>query len=81
MFAQSVHLKSSGTNMASVARVSINNGSASALYGEVSLPATTAAHPIEINYPLEFALPPGFQILVELAANAGWVATVNVGDC
>jgi hypothetical protein len=47
------------------------------LYGELSLPATTAsssAATIEIDYPMNFALPPSYSILVGLgtAVAAGW---------
>ena len=50
------------------------------LYGELSLPATTAtatAATVDIDYPLNFALAPGDRIIVGLANNvaAGWYVT------
>lgn len=85
-----IRFKAGGTNVASVARIFINNGGVNTsaannvFYGEVSLPATTAnaaAATIEIDYPLGFALNPGFRIYWGLgtAVAAGWVATVIAG--
>lgn len=61
--------------------VSNNN----ALIGEVALPitlATPAAPQVDVDYPLNFALPPGGRILVGLgsAAAAGWVVTCIGGE-
>ena len=60
----------------SIGTVSNNNY----LIGEQSLPATTlaaAAATAEIDYPLNFALPPGYRILVGLGTTvaAGWLVT------
>lgn len=85
-----IRFKATGTNVASVARIFINNGATNAtatnnaFYGEISLPATTAsatAATIEIDYPLGFALPAGFRLYWGLATAvaAGWVATVIGG--
>lgn len=90
-YVRRVRFKSLGTNVATVARIYINNGSANttaannALVGEVTLPATTAtatAATVDIDYPLEFALPSGFRIYVGLgtAVAAGWSATVFAGQ-
>lgn len=90
-FVQRIRFKAGGTNVASVARVFLNNGSDNTVatnnvfYGEVSLPATTlinTAATVEIDYPLDFALPPGFRIYFGLgtAVAAGWVATVIGGN-
>ena len=54
------------------------------LIGEQSLPATTiaaAAATAEIDYPLNFALPPGYRIIVGLGTTvaAGWQVTVFGG--
>lgn len=54
------------------------------LYGEVSLPATTAsasAATTDIDYPLNLALPPGYHILVGLGTTvaAGWTVTTIAG--
>lgn len=89
-FVQRIRLKAGGTNVASVARIFINNGNTpstaanNVFYGEISLPATTAiatAATVEIDYPLNFALPAGFRIYIGLgtAVAAGWVATVVGG--
>ena len=89
-FIQKLRFKAKGTNVASVARIFINNGSTPAtgtnnsFIGEVSLPATTAianAATIEIDYPLNIAINPGFKILVGIGTTvaAGWVCTAIGG--
>lgn len=89
-FVQRIRFKALGTNAATVARVYINNGSTSGtatnnvFYGEVSLPATTAittAATVDVDYPMNFALPPGYKLYVGLGATvvAGWVASVIAG--
>jgi hypothetical protein len=90
-YVQRIRFKAGGTNVATVARIYINNGAApttatnNVFYGEVSLPATTAiatAATVEIDYPLDFALPPGFRLYFGLATAvaAGWVACVIGGN-
>lgn len=90
-FVQRLRFKALGTNTASVARVYLNNGSANttaannSFYGELSLPATTAintAATIDIDYPMNVALPAGFRIYVGVATTvaAGWVVTPVAGD-
>jgi len=90
-FVQRIRFKAGGTNVASVARIFLNNGSApttatnNVFYGEVSLPATTAiatAATVEIDYPINFALPPSFRIYFGLgtAVAAGWVAVCVAGN-
>lgn len=90
-YVQRLRFKAGGTNVASVMRIFINNGSINTtatnnvFYGEVSLPATTAsatAATSEIDYPLGFALPPGFRIYVGLgtAVASGWVCTPIAGE-
>ncbi len=90
-FVQRIRFVSKGTNVATVARVYVNNGSSAgtaannALVGQISLPATTAsaaAATIEIDYPLNIALPAGYRVLVGLgtAVSAGWVATCIAGN-
>lgn len=90
-FIQRLRFKAIGTNTASVARIFLNNGSANttaannSFYGEVSLPATTAiatAATVEIDYPMNFALPPGFKIYVGLGTtvSAGWVCVAIGGE-
>lgn len=90
-FVQRIRLKAGGTNVATVARIYLNNGSApttatnNQFYGEISLPATTAiatAATVEIDYPMNFAIPAGWRIYMGLATAvaAGWVATVVAGN-
>lgn len=90
-FVQRIRFKAGGTNVASVARIFINNGSTqgtaanNVFYGEIALPSTTAsatAATVDIDYPLNLALPAGFRLYFGLgtAVAAGWVATVIAGD-
>lgn len=89
-FVQRLRFKALGTNVATVARIYINNGSVNttaannSFYGELSLPATTAsatAATIDMDYPMNFALDPGFRIYVGLgtAVAAGWKVTPVAG--
>lgn len=89
-FVQRLRFKAGGSNVASVARIFLNNGSANTsasnnvFYGEISLPATTAiatAATVEIDYPMNIALPAGFRIYFGLgtAVSAGWVCTPIAG--
>lgn len=83
-----------GTNVASVARVYVNNGAVNTtatnntLIGEITLPATTATAVAATISP-EFimpggamAIPGGFKIYVGLgtAVAAGWVVTTVAGQ-
>ena len=57
----------------------------SKLYGEISLPATTAsatAATVDIDYPMNFAVPPGYEIYVGLGTTvaAGWLVLPIAGD-
>lgn len=90
-FIQRLRFKAGGTNVATVARIFLNNGSTpgtatnNTFYGEISLPATTAtatAATVEIDYTMGFAIPAGFRIYVGLATAvaAGWVVTPIAGD-
>ena len=83
-FLRSLKLKAIGTNVATVARVYINNGSTNGtatnnfFFAEFSLPATTASTTTattDIEIPLNVALPPGYKVYVGLGATvaAGWV--------
>jgi hypothetical protein len=54
-------------------------------YGEVSLPATTAvanAATVEVDYPINVALPPSYRLLVGLGTTvvAGWQISTIGGD-
>lgn len=88
-----IHFDAKGTNVASVARVYINNGSTNAtatnnsLVGKISLPVSTASNTqaeavSDYYFPGGYVdLPPGFRIYVGLATtvSAGWVATPILG--
>jgi hypothetical protein len=57
----------------------------SKLYGELSLPATTAsatAATVDIDYPMNIALPPGWEVYCGLGTSvaAGWLVTPIGGD-
>lgn len=90
-FVQRIRFRTLGTNVASLGRVWINNGSTTGtatnntLWDEISLPATTVTETAaQANYelPLNFALPAGYTIYVTVATGvaAGWEATVIGGD-
>ena len=91
-FVQRIRFKAAGTNAISVARIYLNNGSTNAtatnntFYGEISLPATTASTTsatVDVDYPMNFALPPGYRIVIGISAAttlaSGWVPTVIAG--
>jgi hypothetical protein len=89
-FVQRLRFKATGTNTASVARIYLNNGSTAGtatnntFYGEVPLPAITAINTtatLDIDYPMNFALNPGFRIYVGLGTTvaASWVCTAIGG--
>lgn len=81
-----------GTNVASVLRVFVNNGSTNAtatnnsLVAEVALPATTASAAAEtgteITLPLGMTLPAGYKlnVVIGTAVSAGWQVTCFGGD-
>lgn len=82
---------SAGTNVATVARVFANNGSAqttatnNTMIGQISLPATTASNTAmtaELYLPIDMAINPGFRIYVGLATAvaAGWVVSADAGQ-
>lgn len=86
-----IKLKPLGTNVLSVARFWINNGSTNAtaannfLIAEAALPATTAAANgalADISIPINFAIPAGYKINFALGTTvaAGWQATVVGGN-
>ena len=89
-FVQRIRFRSAGTNIATVARVFINNGSTNAtpanniLYDEITLAATTvsevAALPV-YELPLNFALPAGYKLNVTIGTTvaAGYFISVIGG--
>lgn len=91
-FVHRLRFKAAGTNVASVARIFINNGSTptsaanNSFYGELPLPSTTASATgvsgPELDYAMNIPLPAGFRIYVGLATGvaAGWVVTPVAGN-
>jgi|688.fasta_scaffold01642_2 hypothetical protein len=89
-YVQRIRFKPLGTNVATVARVWINDGDANAvasnntLWDDISLPPTTnsevSAQPT-FELPLNIALPANYKILVTLgtAVAAGYTITVIGG--
>lgn len=89
-YIERLRFKAGGTNVATVARIYLNNGATNGtatnntFYGEISLPATTAiatAATIDIDYPMGFSMKAGWRIFVGLATAvaAGWVVTPIAG--
>jgi hypothetical protein len=86
-----IKVKPLGTNVASVARFFLNNGSTNAtasnnvLIGELTLPAVTASATsamMELAYPVMQALQAGYKINMTLgtAVAVGWIASVEAGS-
>ena len=89
-FVQRIRFRAAGTNIATVARVFINNGSANStpanniLYDEITLAATTLSEVAALavyELPLNFALPPGYKLNVTLGTTvaAGYYVSVIGG--
>ena len=89
-FVQRIRFRPAGTNIATVARVFINNGSANStpanniLYDEITLAATTLSEVAALavyELPLNFALPPGYKLNVTLGTTvaAGYYVSVIGG--
>lgn len=83
-FIQRIRFKATGTCVATVARIYINNGSIhttaanNAFYGECSLPAIAAINTTattDVDYPMNFAINPAFTIWAGLATTvaASWI--------
>lgn len=90
-YIKSLRFKALWTNVTAVARIYINNGATNwtatnnQFFGEISLPATTAttnSATIDVEYPMNFALPPWYKIYVWLGATvaAGWVVCAISGN-
>ena len=89
-YVQRIRFKPLGTNVATVARVWINNGSTNAtatnnsFWDDISLPSTTtsetSAQPT-FELPLNIALPANYKLIVTLgtAVSAGYTITVIGG--
>ena len=89
-YVQRLRLKPLGTNVATVARVFLNNGSVNTtaannvLWDEVSLPATTISETSALptfEIPMNIALPAGYKIYVTMATGvaAGYSITAVGG--
>lgn len=85
-----IRFRAAGTNIAAVARVFINNGSANStpgnniLWDEITLSATTLSEVAALQQyelPLNFALPPGYKLNVTIGTtvSAGYYITVIGG--
>jgi hypothetical protein len=90
-FVQKLRARPIGTNVATVMRIFINNGSATStatnniLYDEITLPATTLSEVAALalyELPLNIALPAGYKLTVTLgtAVAAGYFVSVVGGD-
>lgn len=90
-FVQKIVVRPKGTNVATVMRVFLNNGSTNAtaannsLLGEIGLPATTLSEVAAIagqEVPINFALPPGYKlnVVIGTAVAAGFAVNVIAGD-
>ena len=91
-FVQKLRCRALGTNVASVLRIFLNNGSANTsaanntMLGELPLPATTSnatgATAPDLDYPINMVIPPGFRIYVGLgtAVAAGWSVLPVAGN-
>ena len=89
-FVQRIRFRAAGTNVATVARVFINNGSTNAtaannvLWDEITLAATTLSETSALavyELPLNFALPPGYKLNITLGTTvaAGYYVSVIGG--
>lgn len=89
-FVQRIRFRAAGTNVATVARVFINNGSTNAtaanniLWDEITLAASTLSEVAALavyELPLNFALPPGYKLNVTVGTTvaAGYYVSVIGG--
>lgn len=89
-YIQRVRLKACGTNVPSVMRFYVNNGSTNTaaanntFFSEVALLATTATitgATMDVDVPCNFGIDPSFRLFMGLgtAVAAGWVALVIAG--
>ena len=90
-FVESITGQALGTNVASLARVFLNNGAATttasnnALIGQIGLPAITLSENAEVatvSLTLNRAIPAGYRIYIVIATAvaAGWEFTVWGGN-
>jgi hypothetical protein len=87
----SIQIAYTGTSVATVLRLFINNGGANStpannsLYQSISVPANTlseTAAAADINVPLSLTLPAGYKLLATIGTTvaAALAVTVNGGD-
>lgn len=90
-YLSSISFRAAGTNVVTVARIFINNGSTNTtasnniLYNEITLTATTLSEvTATTNYvlPMNIALPPGYKINITLGTTvaAGYFISTIGGD-
>lgn len=90
-FIQKLRFKAIGTNVVTVARIFINNGASNAVaannyfFGEITLPAISASavnSTVDVEYPMNIALPAGYKIYVMLGTTvaAGWIVGIVGGN-
>ena len=90
-FIQKVIARPQGTNVSSVLRLFVNNGSANttaannAIIAEVTLPSTTLSQSsamVGVEIPLNWVLPAGYNLNATLgtAVAAGWMITAIGGQ-
>ena len=90
-FVQKLKFRAAGTNIATVCRIFINNGSTNAtaanniLYDEITLPATTLSETSSLQGPelyINTVIPAGYKINVTLgtAVAAGYYISAVGGD-
>lgn len=89
-YVQKIRFRATGTNVATVARIWLNNGlttgtaSNNTLFDEISLAATTSSQTSALSIseiPLNVALPPGYNIYITIgtAVASGYDAIVIGG--
>jgi hypothetical protein len=90
-YIESIRVKQVGTNIASLIRVFINNGSTNgtasnnSMIGEIATPAiaiSSSANNLDQDYPIGRAIPAGYRILVTVATQVsnGFAVTTFGGD-
>ena len=91
-YVRRIRAKAGGTNIATVLRLFLNNGSSNATVGnnvliaEINLPVTTASNSVaignDIEYPLNMVLPAGYVINCAIGTTVAswWNITVEGGN-
>lgn len=91
-YVKKLRFKARGSNVATVARIFLNNGSTpgtgsnNRFFGEIALPATSASANnltgADIDYPMEIAIPNGWRVYVGIATAVagGWDVTAVAGQ-